>query len=146
MLHFAVDNTDFNNVTPDGKHEFHRTGEIVIQKQSSSNISSLQKRIKIERSSDASFAFNYNDMLPVKVIMKKPNPPNEGFPNFINFFLFKNVKYQIKQDKIWALIQFFDKELSNNIPTWGAFNSLLNAVPEISICQGLRLYPSPPTD
>ena len=85
-------------------------------------------------------------MLPVKVIMKKPNPPNEGFANFINFCLFRNFKYQIKQDKIWALFQSFDKELSKNIPTWGAFNSLLNTVPEISICQGLPLYPSPPTD
>ena len=28
----------------------------------------------------------------------------------------------------------------------GAFNSLLNPVPEISICQGLPLYPSPPTN
>ena len=98
-----------------------------------------KKIIKIERSSDASFAFNYNDMLPVKVIMKKPNLPNEGFANSFNFCLFRNVKYQIKQDKIWALFQSFDKELSNNIPTWGAFNSLLNTVPEISICQGLPL-------
>ena len=28
----------------------------------------------------------------------------------------------------------------------GAFNSLLNPVPEISICQSLPLYTSPPTD
>ena len=50
MLHFAIDNTDFNNDTPDGKHEFHRTGQIVIQKQSSSNISRLKKSRKIEHS------------------------------------------------------------------------------------------------
>ena len=72
-------------------------------------------------------------MFPVEVIIKTPNPPNESFSNFITFCLFGNVKYQIKQDKIWALCQTFDKEVSNNIPTWGAFNSLLNPVPEISI-------------
>ena len=91
-------------------------------------------------------SYDYNDMFPVEVIMNKPNPPNESFPNFINFCLFKNVKYKIKQDKIWALCQMFYKEVSNNIPTWGAFNSLLNPVPEISICQGFLLCPSPPTD
>ena len=105
---------------------------------------------KVERlnalPTDASFAFNSNDMFPVEVIMKKPNPPNKSFPNFINFCSFRNVKYQIKQHKIWNLCQTFDKEFSNNIPTWGAFNSLLNPVPEISICQSLPLYPSPLTD
>ena len=49
-------------------------------------------------------------------------------------------------NKIWNLCQTFDKEFSNNIPAWGAFNSLLNPVPEISICQSLSLYPSPLTD
>ena len=33
MLHFAIDNTDFINDTPDGKHEFHGIGQIFIQKQ-----------------------------------------------------------------------------------------------------------------
>ena len=78
--------------------------------------------------------------------MKKPDPQNESFPSFIKFCSFRNAKHPIKQDKIWALCQTFDKEVSNNIPTGGTFNSLLNPVPEISICQGLPLYPSPPTD
>ena len=50
----------FNNDTPDKKHEFYRTGQVIIQKQ-------------IECSRDASFTFNYNDMFPGEVIMKKPN-------------------------------------------------------------------------
>ena len=44
------------------------------------------------------------------------------------------------------MFQTFDKKVSNSIPTWDAFNSLLNPLPEISICQGLLLYPSPPSD
>ena len=40
----------------------------------------------------------------------------------------------------------FYKEVSYNIPTWGAFNSLLNPIPEMSICQGFLLCPSPTTD
>ena len=46
MLHFTIDNTDFNNDTPDEKPEFHGTGQIFIQKQSSSNISSLKEKYK----------------------------------------------------------------------------------------------------
>ena len=116
MLQFSIDNIDFNNDTPDRKHEFHGAGKVVIQKQSSGNISSLKKSIKIERSSDASLAFNYNDMFPVYVIKKKTNSPNEYFRNFISFCTFGNVKVEIKHDKIWALCQTFDKEVSNNIP------------------------------
>ena len=71
--------------------------------------------------------------------MKKQNPPNACFPNCINFCSFRNVTSQIRQDKNWTLCQTFDKEVSDNIPTWGAFNSLLNPVPEISICQDLPL-------
>ena len=67
MLHFAIDNTDFNNDTSDERHEFPGNGPTVIQKQSSSNSSSLKKSIKIERSRDASFAFNYDDIFPVGV-------------------------------------------------------------------------------
>ena len=31
-LHYAIDNTDFKNDTPDGKSEFHGTGTVVLQK------------------------------------------------------------------------------------------------------------------
>ena len=48
MVQFAINNTGFNNDTPDRKHEFHGSGQIVIQKQSSSNIRNLQKKLKIE--------------------------------------------------------------------------------------------------
>ena len=48
MLHFAIDNND----TPNGKHEFHGTGQVVIQKQSNSNICSLKKSIKVKCSSN----------------------------------------------------------------------------------------------
>ena len=39
-----------------------------------------------------------------------------------------------------------DKDISGVLPTWPAFNSLISERPTISICQGLPLYPSPPTD
>ena len=32
-IHFAIDNTDFHNGTPDGKDEFHGTGQIYFRKQ-----------------------------------------------------------------------------------------------------------------
>ena len=56
------------NDTPDGKCEFHGTVQGVIQRQSSSNISSLKKSIKIECSYDTSLTFNYNDMFCIEVI------------------------------------------------------------------------------
>ena len=49
-------------------------------------------------------------------------------------------------DRTWAVCQMMDEDISGILPTWPAFNSLLLQKPEISICQGLPLYPSPPTD
>ena len=34
-IHFAIDNCDFENNTPDGKNEFHGTAQVVIQKPAS---------------------------------------------------------------------------------------------------------------
>ena len=31
-LHFAIDNVDFSNDTPDGKNEFHGVGQVVFWK------------------------------------------------------------------------------------------------------------------
>ena len=46
----------------------------------------------------------------------------------------------------WILCQVMDEDISGVLPTWPAFNSLISEKPAISICQGLPLYPFPPTD
>ena len=39
-----------------------------------------------------------------------------------------------------------DEDICGVLPTWPAFNSLISEKSTISTCQGLHLYPSPPTD
>lgn len=52
----------------------------------------------------------------------------------------------IEHGPTWALCQVMDEDISGVLPTWPAFNSLISEKPTISICQGLPLYPFPPTD
>ena len=76
-IHFAIDNSDFSNDTPDGKREFHGTGQVVFQKKKE-----MEKgHLKIEPSKSGNLKFKKDVFLPMKSCYK-PNPPNESFPDF----------------------------------------------------------------
>ena len=51
-----------------------------------------------------------------------------------------------KIDQTWALCQVVNEDISGTLPTWPAFNSLISLKSSPTTCQGLPLYPSPPTD
>ena len=77
-MHFAIDNTDFHNDTPNGKLEFHGTGQILFQKQ---NEHQNETTLTIERSSRSTIIFKHN--LFVKTMLcHKPTPQSESFPSF----------------------------------------------------------------
>ena len=73
-LHFAIDNIDFRNDTPDGKSEFHGTTHVVFQKNNKVN----HELLKISRTK--TFTFQHFPFQETNVTMK-PNPPNEVFPD-----------------------------------------------------------------
>ena len=59
IVHFAINNCDFRNDTPDGKSEFHAITQVIIQKSDSSG---LQQHLPINQSvkkfkSDATSTF-----------------------------------------------------------------------------------------
>ena len=138
-VYFAVDNCDFKNDTPDGKHEFHGTAQIVYQ---ASIENTVPSKLQIERKYNRSL--NY-DPFPIAKACPKPIPPNEIHTAFVSDM--KDVNLYSNWDTTW----FFTKTLNNreeetSTPTWAAYNSLITAIlPTTTYC-GLPLYPGSPTD
>ena len=77
-IHFAIDNTDFHNDTPDGKLEFHGTGQILFQKRAAEK---KHTNLKIERSSSSTIMFKQNPFEKT-MLCNKPTPQRESFPLF----------------------------------------------------------------
>ena len=140
-LHFAIDNTDFKNDTPDGKSEFHGTGAIVFQKKGNEP----QKQIQIQRTSETSLKFQHNPYERLETCYK-PTPPNEIFPDFTGVISCEDLNLYRNIDRSWGLCQVIHGEYIGKLPTWASYNSLATNSPEITKCQGLQLYPGTPTD
>lgn len=139
-LHFAIDNVDFKNDTPEGKDEFHGTGMVVFQKFSNKNVSNLildRSRGKAVKPVEHSLLSEHKE---------KPTPQKETFPTFNGIVSCDQIKLYQNQDQIWNLCQVIEDEMTGSLPTWAAYNSLLMDKEQPTICQGLPLYPSSPTD
>ena len=48
--------------------------------------------------------------------------------------------------KYYRIFEVVDVENIGCLPTWAAFNSLVTYSVDVSICQGMPLYPGSPTD
>ena len=136
-IHFAIDNTDFNNDTPDGKHEFHGTGSVVFQKKQEVD----REHLQIERSKNRNLKFQRDIFLSTETCYK-PNPPNENFPDFTGIIPCDELEIYKVCDQIWTISSLSDDQML----TWLAYNSLVTNLVEQTLCQSLPLYPGSPTD
>ena len=139
-LHFAIDNLDFKNDTPDGRNEFHGTTTVVFQKdiypESTSTFFIDRSKYKGEES-----------VRCVKTFQKhKPVPIKERFPQFSNNLKCSEMEIFKKRDYMWAICQVLEEPIKGLLPTWSAYNSLVTNSQKITTCQGIPLYPASPTD
>ena len=137
-VHFAIDNTDFSNDTPDGKHEFHGTGQVVFQKSQDLEVS----RLKIHRSKERNLSFQEDLFNCSSTVCFKPTPPNENFPCFSGVIPCDDMELYTLCDRTWATASVF----SDDMPTWAGYNSLLSIPMTRTTTQCLPLLPSTPTD
>ena len=137
-IHFAIDNSDFENDTPDGKNEFHGTVMVAFQKCQNESAHELQ----INRSKARNLQFDKNLYEAFSFNCNAPKPPKEHFPNFSGIPKCDELELYTKRDKLWAISYV----LNSNVPTWAGYNSLLNESMAITSCNLLPLLPSSPTD
>ena len=76
----------------------------------------------------------------------KPSLQKESYPSFSGEVPCIQFNYCNEIDQTWALCQVVNEDISGTLPTWPAFNSLISLKSSPTTCQGLPLYPSPPTD
>lgn len=139
---FAIDNTDFENDTPDGKGEFHGTGMIVCQRFSGT----IQKPLQFERSKsgDPSTSFK-EDRFSFTYQCNAPKPPNLTYKPDPKVNLECLKEYQ-KENLAWVLRKYSDTSTALNIPTWSAYNSLTTEALPRTTCCSLPLLRGSPTD
>ena len=136
-IHFAIDNIDFKNDTPDGKNEFHGTGQVVFQKSSEKE----RHHLTIKQSRNGSLTFQKDVLVPMLTCFQ-PNPPNEQFPSFDGIISCDDLELYKIWDNTWAVSSISNEKT----PTWSAYNSLVTNALSTSVCQSLPLYPGSPTD
>ena len=138
-IHFAIDNTDFRNDTPNGKSEFHGTGMTAFQRCENERDNLLQ----IERKSGP-LKFSKSSIFETQVCYK-PKETTESFPNFSGIKSKDFIELYKETDKGWSFCKSVDQ--NNILPTWAATNSLMiDETPEITKCRLLPLFPGSPTD
>ena len=101
-IHFAIDNTYFNNDMPDGKGEFHGTGKILFQK-ADSKAKRFQK-FKITRSNKTTMKYQYNPFI-YSIPCDKPSPPADSFLDFDGTYECDQLQLYKNIDQTWATCQ-----------------------------------------
>lgn len=105
-IHYAIDNTDFENDTPDGKDEFHGTIMVAFQKSQDDSAELEIKRshcrnLKFEKDLYETFSYNCN----------APKPPKENFPEFLGAPKCDELELYTKHDKTWAAAYVLNDDL-----------------------------------
>ena len=137
-IYFVVDNCDFQNDTPDGKHEFHGTVQIVYQN-STNPLES--KSLKIERNQNKAVDLN---PFSAKEIIPKPLPPKHNYQEIENPS--SSIEYYSHIDMLWFTMKCIDNTSIDNHQTWTGFNSMVTKAHSIININALPVYPVPPTD
>ena len=99
-IHFAINKTDCHNDMPDGKGEFHGTGQILFQKVDS-KAKTLEK-FKITRSNKTTRKCQYNPFI-YSIPCDTPSPPAEFFPDFNGTYECDQLQLYKNMDQTWAI-------------------------------------------
>ena len=142
MMHFAVDNTDLQIDTPNGKRQLHGTAMVVFQKQNN------QKRevLKFERLTKNQSSRNN---IPFYEVMycAEPERQNRVWEDAVPAFQFEDEMKKAAQNDLANVMMKSVENLALQVPTWAAYNSLLGIAPHTSThIRTLPLINGSPTD
>ena len=138
LIYFAVDKCDFQSDTPDEKHEFYGTVQIVYQI-STNPLES--KFLKIVRNQNKAIDLN---PFAAKELIPKPLPPKHNYQEIENPS--SNIEYYSHIDMLWFIMKCIGNTSIDNHQTWTRFNSMVTKSSSITNINALPLYPAPQTD
>ena len=135
-IYFVIDNCDFQNDTPDGKHEFHST----VSQNSTNPLES--KSLKIERNQNKTVDLN---PFPAKeIIPKLIPPPKHNYQEIENTS--PSIEYCSHIDILSFTMKLMDNTFIDNHQTWTGFKSMVTKARSITNINALPLYLAPPPD
>ena len=142
MMHFAVDNTDLQIDTPNGKRQLHGTAMVVFQKQNNQKTEVLKfERLTKNQSSRNNIPF-YEVMY-----CAEPERQNRVWEDAVPAFQFEDEMKKAAQNDLAHVMMKSVENLALQVPTWAAYNSLLGIAPHTSThIRTLPLINGSPTD
>ena len=96
-FHFAIDNTDFENNTRNGKGEFHGTTTIIFQKKQNQK----EKSIEITPTNDLAVQHTADVIHPCN----KPVQPNEVFEQYNDLTSIIDISDFTNRDRLWGMFR-----------------------------------------
>ena len=120
MLYFAVDNADLKIDTPDGTNQLHETDIMTYQnetnkKEKSDLVLVRNSKRESKRSKDPIYKVKYCQL---------SNRANTECKNYVSLCSTDQVKFHSADDTVWTVLKSLSR--ATIVPTWAAYNSLLN--------------------
>ena len=120
-MFFAIDNSDLQIDTPDGKGQLHATATAIYQQHDPDipNIPSvkIERELKPGKTKESIYTIKF---------CPEPKRENKSYNQFKDMLNFEEIKKSKESDTFWFLMKTLCIQLVNEVPTWSAYNSLIN--------------------
>ena len=117
----AIDNSDLQIDTPDGKGQLHDTATAIYEQHDPGipNISSvkIERELKPGKTKDSFYTIK---------LCPEPKRENKSYNQFKDMLNFEEIKKSKESDTVWFLMKTLCIQSVNEVPTWSAYNSLIN--------------------
>ena len=119
-MFFAIDNSDLQIDTPDGKGQLHATATIYQQHDPDiPNIPSvkIERELKPGKTKESIYTIKF---------CPEPKRENKSYNQFKDMLNFEEIKKSKESDTVWFLMKTLCTQSVNEVPTWSAYNSLIS--------------------
>ena len=117
----AIDNSNLQIDTPDGKGQLHATATGIYQQHDPDipNITfvKIERELKPGKTKESIYTIKF---------CPEPKRENKSYNQFKDMLNFEEIKKSKESDTFWFLMKTLCIQLVNEVPTWSAYNSLIN--------------------
>ena len=120
-LFFAIDNSDLQIDTPDGKGQLNATATAIYQQRDPDipNIPSvkIERELKPGETKESIYTIKF---------CAKPKREIKSYNQFKDMLNFEEIKKSKESDTVWFLMKNLCTQSVNEVPTWSGYTSLIN--------------------
>ena len=123
-LYFAIDNTDVQVDTPDGRGQLHGTAQVIYQQKDCDYVAPLTTILRKSKQAKNNQGTN-NSIYDINICSASAIE-NASYPDFSGINSLEELTLHNRYDITWATLTCFNHESAKDVPTWAAFNSVRN--------------------